>query len=400
MLTLVSIVSIVAAVFVAVPVCIFVVEIVAATVIPRREQEALQIARSHGTIAVLVPAHNESSGILPTLADIKAQLGPSDRLLVVADNCADDTANIAATAGAEVVSRDDLDRRGKGYALDFGLRYLATASPPDVVVVVDADCRLMDNSLEHLVRTCANTHRPAQALYLMRAPDGSMIDYRVAEFAWRVKNLARPIGLLVLGLPCVLTGTGMAFPWDVLRSVNLASGSIVEDMKLGLDLALAGSPPILCPGARVISDFPFSAEGTQTQRRRWETGHIDIILTMVPRLLLAGVLRGEPRLLAVALDVAVPPLSLLAMLVVGALMVSTLAAMLGASSVAFVVGLITFAGFAFGVFLAWWKYGRDIIRPSAMLSMTAYVLRKLPLYGRIFSRKSGRQWIRTDRQKL
>jgi glycosyltransferase involved in cell wall biosynthesis len=57
---------------------------------------------------VIVPAHNESAGILPTIEDIKRQLSPGDRLLVVADNCSDDTAAVAAAAGAEVIARDDV----------------------------------------------------------------------------------------------------------------------------------------------------------------------------------------------------------------------------------------------------------------------------------------------------
>ena len=51
-------------------------------------------------LAVLIPAHNESSSLLPTLASVRAQLMPGDRLLVVADNCDDDTAHVAETAGA------------------------------------------------------------------------------------------------------------------------------------------------------------------------------------------------------------------------------------------------------------------------------------------------------------
>ena len=62
-----------------------------------------------------------------------------DRLIVVADNCSDDTRQIATDAGAEVISRDDAERRGKGFAMDFGVRHL-TVDPPEVVIFVDADC--------------------------------------------------------------------------------------------------------------------------------------------------------------------------------------------------------------------------------------------------------------------
>ena len=64
-------------------------------------------------IAVLIPAHNESYGLVATLYSIKAQLQPQDRLLVVADNCSDDTAEVAKNSGAEVIERQDLKNRGK-----------------------------------------------------------------------------------------------------------------------------------------------------------------------------------------------------------------------------------------------------------------------------------------------
>ena len=89
------------------------------------------------------------AGLLPTLADIKAQLRAGDRLLVVADNCTDDTAAVAAAAGAEVIARNDPEKIGKGYALEWGLQHLS-ADPPDIVIVIDADCRLSDNAIENL----------------------------------------------------------------------------------------------------------------------------------------------------------------------------------------------------------------------------------------------------------
>ena len=80
----------------------------------------------------------------------------------------------------------------------------------------------------------------------------------------------------------------MAFPWDVISSAELASASIVEDLKLGLDLALAGNPPVFVPLLGVTSNFPPSFGSAQSQRARWEQGHLTTILTMAPRLFLAA----------------------------------------------------------------------------------------------------------------
>ena len=109
---------------------------------------------------------------------------------------------------------------GKGYALDFGLKHLA-ANPPDIVIIIDADCRVSENAIETMAQACAATGRPVQVLDLMTAPEGSPINYRVAEFAWRVKNWVRPLGLSALGLPCQLMGTGMAFPTRYCATRNL-----------------------------------------------------------------------------------------------------------------------------------------------------------------------------------
>jgi cellulose synthase/poly-beta-1,6-N-acetylglucosamine synthase-like glycosyltransferase len=386
------------AILIAVPVFVFLVEVFAAVALPRRHWSIPPAKSTYGNVAVLVPAHNEGVGLLPTLGDIKAQLRPTDRLFVVADNCTDDTGAVAAAAGADVISRHDLERTGKGYALAWGLRHLE-ANPPDIVIVIDADCRLADALIARLAAACAVTHRPVQALDLMIAPANSPINSRVAEFAWRVKNWVRPLGLRALGLPCQLMGTGMAFPWDVIRSTELASGLIVEDLKLGLDLAIAGNAPVFLPSACVTSEFPSSLEGTQSQRRRWEQGHLGMILTMVPHLIVRGIRQTNLDLLILSLDLAVPPLSFLGMLVVAVTVVAALTRPLGFSSTAILVSTVSLMAFILGILLSWLKFGRDVLPANAILLIAPYIVRKLPLYGRILFKRSRLQWIRSDRKR-
>jgi len=381
----------------AIPTTVFFIEVVAAIALAQQDYPVPPGNRPRQRVAVLLPAHNESTGILPTLADITVQIRAGDRLLVVADNCTDDTAAVAAAAGAEVVDRNEPERKEKGYALAWGLRHLG-ADPPEIVIIIDADCRVAEGVFDRLAAACAATHRPVQALDLMTAPNGSSINVKVAEFAWRVKNWVRPLGLRALGLPCQLMGTGMALPWDVISSAHLASGSIVEDLKLGLDLTVAGIPPIFCPFPGVSSDFPLTVEGTQRQRLRWEQGQIKAIVTMVPRLFFLAIVRADLNLLALALDAAVPPLSLLAMLVMVMLAVAATATLLGISSAAIFVSSASCVGLISGVFLAWLKYGRDILPRGSILLIFLYACRKIPLYSKILSRNS--EWTRTDRGRV
>ena len=195
----------------------------------------------------------------------------------------------------------------------------------------------------------------------MVSPKNAGINSRVAEFAWRVKNWMRPLGLSHLGLPCQLMGTGMAFPWHVIRSADLAQGLIVEDLQLGLDLAKAGHAPIFCPFARVTSEFASSAAGVATQRARWEHGHIQTILKMVPALLWQSIKGKNTELLALTLDLVVPPLSLLVMLTGGMFLLGSLGALFGFSRLAVFISTGSILSLVIATIFAWLKCGREVL---------------------------------------
>jgi cellulose synthase/poly-beta-1,6-N-acetylglucosamine synthase-like glycosyltransferase len=352
------------------------------------------------SVAVLVPAHNEAAGIAATVAGVRAQLQDSDRVLVVADNCSDATAAAARAAGAEVSERFDTERRGKGYALAHGVAALA-ARPPAVVVILDADCHLGEHCIERLARASAAQQRPVQALDLMLAPhvDGQRagLMQRVSEFAWRIKNHARARGTAVLRMPCPLMGTGMAFPWALIADAPLASGSIVEDMRLGAELTLRGHAPVFLEHALVTSEFPDGAAASDTQRKRWEHGHLGVIVGLAPRLLAQALTTGRLSLLVHALDLSVPPLALLTLTVLGWAAVSTvLGAVLGATawvSLAVALALALLAS----VLMAWWVFGRDLLAAHELASVPWYIARKLPMYlAFLFKRETT--WVRTQRR--
>ncbi len=349
--------------------------------------------------AVLVPAHDEETVIAETVRQLRAQLGAGDTLLVVADNCQDATARLAREAGATVVERQDATRRGKGYALDFGVRHLAGQAPaPEALIIVDADCVVAPaGGLHWLAAAALHGGAPAQCLDLMDAPEGAPLKTRVAAFAWRLKNWVRPLGWRALGAPCQLMGTGMAFPWAMAQQMQLANAELVEDMKLGIDLALAGTPARFCPQVLVRSSFPTSEQATQGQRRRWEHGHLGMMLAHLPRLLGQALRRRDARLLALALDLGVPPLALLVLLQLGVLAVCAVAALLGAGPGPLWAVLACMALFAMAIGMAWWGWGRAVVSVRDLLAVPGYVLGKLPVYLG-FLRRRQKEWVRTERK--
>ncbi|MDP9090664.1 MAG: glycosyltransferase family 2 protein [Pseudomonadota bacterium] len=381
-----------AALFLLLPVLVFFAEILAAVTKP----PCLDLLHEkRPRIAVLMPAHNEASIITATLQSIAPQLNPSDRLLVIADNCVDDTAALARSAGAEVIERSDLQQRGKGYALDHGVRHLEGDSP-EVVIIMDADCRAAPGCIDRLARLCSKTSRPIQALYLMHAAQDAGLKMRIAEFAWIVKNQARPEGLHRLGQPCQLMGTGMAFPWLRISKAKLASGEIVEDLKLGIDLARAGAAPLFCADALVTSDFPNSGEGVQGQRTRWEHGHLRLMMTEVPRLFVSSLFERNISLLALTLDLSVPPLALLTLLTAAVWCCSAILFLFTKAILPIGLASADVVLLILAVLMSWHRYGRRTISLGKLALALVYALWKIPLYARFLVDRQI-SWVRSKR---
>jgi len=347
------------------------------------------------SIVVLVPAHDEALVITATLDSIRPQLAAGDRIVVIADNCSDDTATIARAAGAEVLERHDTVRRGKGYALDHGVRHLE-AQPPGIVIFVDADCDVKPGTIDTLARRCQHSGRPVQAIYSMLLGAGNRTVPPISAFAWKLRAVICPLGMHNLGCATFLMGSGMALPWPLARDLPLASGQLVEDMLMTLDLARRGSPPVLCPQAHVTSEFPVSSAGADSQRTRWEHGHLGMIVTQVPSLLRdirSGMGAG---LVPLTLDLCVPPKALLVLLLVSAVLLSGLSAAIGGSTGPLIIALADVGLFVGSVWLAWLRFGRDIVPPSEAFRVIKYVFAKIPLYLRFLVRRQV-EWVRSKR---
>jgi cellulose synthase/poly-beta-1,6-N-acetylglucosamine synthase-like glycosyltransferase len=374
-----------------VPAATFVAEVLVGAPPPRRRRAPL---RTSLRTTILVPAHNEQAVIEATLGNLRGELDANTELLVVADNCEDDTPARAERAGARVVRRVDPTRRGKGYAIEFGLNELSKA-PPDIVVIVDADCRVEPGSIGTLARRAHETGRPVQAEYLILPP---RLEPKTAvnALAFLIKNRVRPLGLARLGLPCQLTGSGMAFPWEVIRMAPPMGAYLVEDMLMGIELARLGKAPLFCPDARIESHLPTREQAQQGQRRRWEHGHLATLIDQGPRLVLEGLRRGNLDLLAMGLDLLVPPLTLFLLglcAVLGLNVLGSLALGPGPAMVSFAAVVAVGAS----VLIAWLTQGRELVPLRYALRVPAYVIWKLPMYVAFAARRKQATWEQTER---
>lgn len=370
--------------------------VLAAFAIPIKPGEGRPGARLR--FDVVVPAHDEEQGIGATMASLRQLDYPADRVrvLVVADNCGDGTAAVAAAAGAVVLVRHDPARRGKGYALAVAFQRVEADSVADAVVVIDADTTVSPNLLRAFARRFEAGAGAVQASYGVRSPEASW-RARLMVIALGIFHGLRSLGRERLGLSCGLRGNGMGFTREVLRRVPADAFSIVEDLEYGIKLAEAGYRVGYVPEAQVLGDMAPRGTAAATQRRRWEGGRAAIARVYAPGLLREGLLRGDAVRLDLAVDLLVPPLSSLALAaLLGAAASLVVHAALGGSVTVLVPWLLSMAFLTAHVLRGLSLSGAGPRGLLTLLWAPVYVAWKIGLRLRR-SARADQEWIRTAR---
>lgn len=355
--------------------------------------------RATPRVTVLVPAHDEEPGIAATVRSLREQTYPSDRyeVVVVADNCTDATAPVAAEAGARVLVRDVPDVRGKGQAIRWALdRELRAADPPDAVAVVDADTTAAPDFLEALVAPLADGARAVQGESLLQDDGTTQNVLRAAAFL--LVNRVRPSGRAVLGAPCHLAGNGMLLTRELLQDVPWDAFTSAEDLEYALRLRSLGIGPVFARGAILLSPTAPTREAAVEQQLRWEGGKLALARVWVPRLVGRAVRTGRLGLLDAAVELCVPPLGFAA---AGAVAGLAAALVLIATSVApawaiatWLVATVTIPVYV----LVGLAAGRaPAVAYRALLAAPVLIARKLPQVGRLL-RFRGDTWVRTQRR--
>jgi cellulose synthase/poly-beta-1,6-N-acetylglucosamine synthase-like glycosyltransferase len=270
---------------------------------------------------VVVPAHDEQIGIAATVKSLVAIEYPPElrRLLVVADNCTDATAERAAEAGATVLTRSDPTQRGKGYALAFAFERSLSEGVADAIVVVDADTTVTPNLLRAFEARFAAGASAVQAEYGVANREASWRT-RLMHIGFTLFHDVRSNARERMRVSTGLRGNGMAFSTRLLREVPHEAFSVVEDVEYGIRLGLAGHRVHYAGEARVFGQMAASEKASRSQRRRWEGGRGTLARRHAPKLVRAGLSRPSLVLLDLAADLLVPPLTYVAFaLVVGAL---------------------------------------------------------------------------------
>lgn len=238
-------------------------------------------------VVVVVPAYNEAATIANTIHALLAQTRPVDRLIVVPNNCSDDTAKVAWAAGAEVWEMPGPNPHKKAGALNWAINLLLPQlDDRDMLLVTDADSILAPGAVTAGIRelgrrgvgaVCADYRldRQPRLLDILQGNEYA----RFSRWIWRKGGKA-----------IVLSGVATLFPVPVVRRIMAARASgdlpgypgefyhrdpATEDIEMTFAVQSMGYRPRVAPGFDAITDSMPTVRALITQRVRWQRGMLD-----------------------------------------------------------------------------------------------------------------------------
>lgn len=227
-------------------------------------------------LVFLVPSHNEESMIEACVQSLLAQRRPGEhRVIVIADNCIDRTAELAQAAGVECWVRDEPAAGGKPRALAWAVARL-DLSEWDAVVIIDADTIVDPGFAEALTGEMPLKGRAVQSYFATLNERDNWLT-RLAGLLARCRyEVTYPLKRRA-GLNCPLTGNGMVIGADLLAE-GWRHFSITENWELYADYTARGVDIGYARGALILSHEVESLSQGGTQRRRWMAGRLHVLI--------------------------------------------------------------------------------------------------------------------------
>lgn len=266
--------------------------------------------------AIIIPAHNESGMIGETLASVERCNYPHElvEVIVVADNCDDNTEEIARQHGVTCWRRTDVVNRGKGNVLKWVFPRLLEYGDHGAYVVIDADTHPEEDFLQRINQHFCQGAKVVQGYSQVRHPEVSPME-SLAFLGFALNRNLRYCGRSRLGWTSNLMGTGMCFLREVIAEHGWNTKTMVEDIEYEMFLHLQGIRVLFAPDARINVELHKSVSQSEGQRTRWDMGKFEVRNMYLPQLLKEGLRKRDISCFDSAMELLLPPFSLLCVLV-------------------------------------------------------------------------------------
>ncbi|WP_417300015.1 potassium transporter TrkG [Ellagibacter isourolithinifaciens] len=239
------------------------------------------VAKKNHRYAVVVSARNESAVIGDLIHSIKVQNYPTELIdvFVIADNCTDNTADVAREAGAIVFKRFNTEQVGKGYALDYGFKIIRSQYADrgyEAYFVFDADNVLDVNYFREMNKTFDNGAKASTSYRNSKNYDSNWISAGYAVWFLREAkflNQAR----LTLNTSCAVSGTGFFIAADIIeKNDGWRWHLLTEDIEFSANSILEGIRIAYTPTAVLYDEQPVTFRDSWNQRFRWAKGFYQV----------------------------------------------------------------------------------------------------------------------------
>lgn len=229
--------------------------------------------------AVLISARNEAAVIGQLIDSINNQTYKGKiTTFVMADNCTDNTFDVASDHGAIVYTRKSAKYIGKGYAIEMLLKNIRHDFPMgfDGYFVFDADNILSPDYVEemHKCHLAGN-----EAITSYRATKNYGDNWISAGYGlWFLReSMYLNYSRYRLGSSAAISGTGFFFSGNVLKDIGgWPFHLLTEDIEFTIDRICKGRKIAFCRSAVFYDEQPTSLKQSVTQRMRWARGYLQV----------------------------------------------------------------------------------------------------------------------------
>ena len=247
--------------------------------------------------AVLISARNEEAVVGELIKSIHSQSYGREniRIFVIADNCTDETAGIARKAGAYVYKRYNLEKVGKGYALEELLRHISEDYPKkyfDGFFVFDADNVLEENYIEEMNKTFCDGYNIITSYRNSKNYGGNWISAGYSLWFLRESRYLNHARFL-FGNSCAVSGTGFFFSREIFEKCGgWPFHLLTEDIEFSVHNITRGEKIGFCKNAVLYDEQPTLFRQSWNQRLRWAKGYLQVF-GKYGKDLLRGILGGN-----------------------------------------------------------------------------------------------------------